>query len=238
MTLNNVPKKIAFLLITLAGGALLQAAPYSYSESTQGFYVSATGGLGLASDPDLGLSIPAVPIDASGETDTDLGFGASAAFGYEINHFRFELEYSYRQNDGEIAGFPVGPLNPDGVTHDLSFHNLMLNVLYDFYLTDTVYWYNGGGIGVAFVKGDVEGTTTNGTTVSGDDRSAAFAWQLMTGFGYDITQNVALTLGYRIYSTSSADLNFDLPNIPNADVDADVDTPFINAFELGVRYNF
>lgn len=205
--------KIGLLTVILGVVALswAHASPYSYTPSNRGWYISGAFGLGIPSDPDYSIA------GGQAEVDTDLGFAGAFAVGYDWNHLRFELEYSYRQNDGKLNGATgVGLAN--GQQADFEFHSLMFNMLYDFYLTDSVYWYNGVGLGISFV--DL-------STTGGSADEAVFAWQLMTGVGFDITHNVALTLGYRLFTTR--DLNVSIAN---------ADTPFINALELGIRYNF
>lgn len=217
-------------LSTLLIHASLTASPYSYSggDSRDGFYISAITGAGIPTDGDMD-STNLTP-NINGEVKHDVGFGIAAAIGYSWNNFRFELEYAYRQNDGDfqnanIAGIPVVGLN--GTSADLDFHGVMFNVLYDLYLTNDLYWYNGGGIGVSFIKAK----TSSALLLNNNDSQTEFAWQIMTGLGYNLTENIALTLGYRLFSTTDPEFDFG-----NAKIE--VETPFINSIEAGVRFNF
>lgn len=212
--------KKAFFAIALACASLTlaHAAPYTYSKSTQGWYISANVALGMATDPDVSASG-----FGSGEADTELGFGTAIAGGYEWDHYRLEFEYSHRFNNGEIANPTIaGAGGIGGQGADYRFNSFMLNFLYDFYLTDDVYWFNGGGIGFSRVKFE---------TTGGSDYNTVFAWQLMTGLGLDVTENVALTLGYRLFTTRN-------PDVDILGTTYEAETPFINSIELGIRYNF
>lgn len=212
-------KKLLFTLaLACLAVATAQAAPYSYSKSTQGWYIASNIGIGLISDPDVSANNGLLP--GSGEADTDPGFGITFGGGYEYNNMRFELEYSHRVNDGSITN-ATGILT-NGTDAEYSFNSFMFNFLYDFYLTDAVYWYNGLGLGFSRVKFE---------TNRGDDTATVLAWQLMTGIGYDLTENVALTFGYRLFTTRDPDFNIGGWNY-------DAETPFVNTLELGVRYNF
>ncbi len=208
-------KKVFSVVVAIAALSFsLNAAPFSYSQSMQGWYMSGTAGLGLPSDSDYSNNI------GSGSVSSDLGFGVAAALGYEVGNFRIEAEYAYRKNDGDIESF--NGVAVSGKKADLSFHAIMVNLLYDFYLTDSVYWYNGGGAGVSF---------TNVKTQFGSDDDTVFAWQLITGLGFDISNNVSLTFGYRIFK--ALDSNYTLANTA-----VKTENPFINSLEMGIRYNF
>lgn len=206
-------KSFLALFISLAACAAAYAAPVSYANSNAGWYAAGNLSMGMATDPDVratGLG--------NGEIDTDIGMGIALAGGYEMGNFRIEGEYSFRQNAGNSANMPL--LVDQSL--DFRFHSFMVNVYHDFYLTDEVYWFNGFGLGVSFVKLKAPG---------GDDRDSVLAWQLMTGFGYDLTENIALTFGYRLFTTRDPSFN-----INNSIYQAD--TPIINSLEVGIRYNF
>ena len=206
-------KALLTLLVGLAGCVLAQAAPYTYTQSNEGWYVAGNLSMGTATNPDISIS-PA----GTGEIDTDLGYGIALAGGYEWDGLRLELEYAFRHNDGNIKN-NTAMANQNA---NFAIHSLMVNALYDYYLTDEVYWYNGMGLGLAFAKLSSPG---------GSDSDTVLAWQMMTGIGYDLTENIAITFGYRLFTTRDPDLTIG-GNRYNTE------TPIISSVELGMRYNF
>jgi opacity protein-like surface antigen len=59
--------------------------------------------------------------------------------------------------------------------------------------------YAGGGAGMAFSKMNVSGPGA----VTGKDDIERFAWQALAGFGYDLTDRVKLSLGWRYLDLGS-----------------------------------
>jgi len=188
----------------------LQATPYNYAENYSGFYVTSFGGVTVGTDKKTNSG------GLTGNIKPDIGHIVSLAAGYEWRHMRFEVEYAYRSLNGTFSNTNVAAL--ENTDADYRINSVLVNAFYDFYLSDSLFWYNGLGFGAAWVKLRAFGRNNRDTT---------FAWQIRSGAGYDITEHIALLLGYRLFSTTKANFN-----------NLNVNTPYISSFEFGVRYNF
>ena len=141
--------------------------------------------------------------------------------------WRLELEYSYRNADYDsYSGSGTFPASP--IEGNYTSHNLMVNALYDLNFDTSYYWYAGGGLGFSRSKLDLSGL--------GSDGSFNFAFQIMTGIGYRITQETALYFGYRLFGTLEQEYRF---HPGGARIESDVKGPNImHIFEAGVRFDF
>lgn len=79
--------------------------------------------------------------------------------------------------------------------------SVMANAWRDWYLTERLGFYGGGGIGAGGYR-----LTVNDTIVSGYGHVGGFAWQAGTGTTYRITERTTLDLGYRFFDTVSDSL--------------------------------
>ena len=208
-------KLIAILCLGIAATITAQAAPFSYSNNSEGFYFAGSLSALVSTDSDFNGS--ALGTKFRGETEFETGFGLTTAIGYDFgNNLRAELEYGYKVCN--VDSYQIGATNVKA-SDNLNFNSLMVNVLYDLYVTDTLYWYNGGGIGVA-----------QSTIV--DEDKFQFAWQLMTGVGFNISENVALTVGYRLFTT------VDTITYTDSTGQIETETPYIHGFETGIKIKF
>jgi len=130
---------------------------------------------------------------------------------------------------------------------NMGIHSLMANVFLDFSNKTRVTPYFGGGVGLAFWKYDyavdglaarefhsiygdtVGGTSTDhfiaddyqpGSNISEKDSGTDFAYQLMAGVAFDVTENIKATAGYRLFGI---DNGYDF---------------VAHSTELGIRYSF
>lgn len=179
--------------------------------AAEGFYVSGHAGAVFLNESDntdqSGVSVP---------TDFDTGFGVGGALGYDFpNNFRVEVEITYRESDvdtvdvSEVVG--LGDLDGSG---DVSVIAFMANVYYEIDIDQPVTPYIGVGIGAAVVSAnDVALATTAPPSIPGlqltDDDDTVFAYQVIVGIGYDVTENLTLTLDYRFFGTQGAELDID-----------------------------
>ena len=144
------------------------------------------------------------------------GFNGAVEFGVSYDAWRLGLEVSYRQNkiksstNANVANY-----------NKINALAGMINVYYDYALTEECSLYVGAGLGMAkynFVA--VAGKVETGKCV--------FAWQVLAGVAYDINENWTVEAGYRLFGTSKV-------KISNT---AKIKTPLQNSLELGLRYNF
>jgi opacity protein-like surface antigen len=136
----------------------------------------------------------------------------------------------------------------------------MLNVCYDYAMTEAWSVYAGIGLGAAKVSYTYE-TSTGNTGENGNNNQGAglhglaaatvtalkdrvgknlvkdeysktvFAWQLMAGVGYEFNENWKLTLGYKLFNTAKVKQNI-------AGKEYKIKTPFNHTAELGLTYTF
>ncbi len=177
--------------------------------------------------------------------------GAGCAIGGSRG-VRFEAMLGYR-GDRKIEGQPgffvftdnsPGGLPPHDsggtVLHtDLTTYTVMLNAYKDFGNFGGFIPYVGAGIGAAYHQlGDVSftGNPNLVNTIRGDN-DLAFAWSLMAGVGYQISDKAILDVGYRyidlgrISSQRSDSAGFVNPQINFDDLTA-------HEVKLGLRYHF
>lgn len=74
--------------------------------------------------------------------------------------------------------------------------SVMANAWRDWYLTDRLGFYGGGGIGAGGYRLSVDDGV-----VSGYGHMGSFAWQAGTGTTYQITKRTTIDLGYRFFET-------------------------------------
>jgi opacity protein-like surface antigen len=167
--------------------------------------------------------------------------------------FRGELMFGYRGDrklDGEPGFFDPGPPvgSPIGSPHpvvddplhtSITSYTLMLNGYKDLGNFGGFTPYVGAGVGVAYhIVDDVYFTGNPNLVNSIDgDRDISFAWSLMAGVGYQLSQNTVLDIGYRYIdmgkatSERSDSAGFVNPRVNIDDIDA-------HEIKIGLRYHF
>ena len=194
-------KKVLFGMFGLAAGSLMA----DNAVVTFNPYVAVKGGYSILSKKD--------------NIKYKNGFVGAAEFGVSYDAWRLGLEVAYRQNK----------INEGKTTNDIkevynkiNALSAMVNVYYDYALTDECSLYLGLGLGAAkvnFVEKE-DAKLESGKTV--------FAWQVMAGVAYDINENWTVEAGYRLFNTSKVKMANDKK----------VKMPFASSLELGLRYNF
>jgi opacity protein-like surface antigen len=180
--------------------------------SNQGVYVSLQGGVALTNDSDL------TEAGITGAAKFDTGYALNGAFGYIFGSgLRAEGEIGYTKNDMESLSVNVGrfTITATGFNGHVDILSGMANVVFDFPVDGQVKPYLLGGLGIARVGVDIEGTTSDDTVLAG---------QLGAGANVEINEQVSAGLSYRFFKT--ADLNF-------GGTEADYSS---NRFMLGLMY--
>jgi OmpA-OmpF porin, OOP family len=139
-------------------------------------------------------------------TNYNGGFNAGARAGYMWGPWRFEGEYSYRNNDLQsFAG--AGRLIVTGNTHS---NSIMANAIYDFTFGWPITPHIGAGIGAANIDSGVSLTgarepvlfdNTGFSSVNGS--TWKFAYQGIAGLRYMINPALAVDVDYRYFATPS-----------------------------------
>jgi opacity protein-like surface antigen len=182
-----------------AGAAIAMAFSWTTAQAQEGFYFGPEGGwTGLqgttssvtGTNPVTGQSVT-FPINQS----FDSGWNVGARAGYQWGPWRFEGEYSHRENGGHLTG-PGARFNGSVDTN-----SFMANGIYDFSLGWPVTPHIGMGIGVTEVNGSVS-TPNFGTFSKSSD--TLFAYQAIAGIRYMFTPSLAFDLDYRYRGSSDA----------------------------------
>jgi len=194
---------------------------------------SGTFDTGVPETDDFG-SIPA-DADLAFETDFDTGYTISGQAGYAFeNGFRLEVEAAYSEyNVDGHEELLVGGANIDGVDSavltrgpasganptvgdvladgqgDVTNFGLFGNVFYDIQTGGAFKPYVGGGIGYQWVDVDFRPSDV----AIGDDDDGAFAYQLMAGASYTVTDSVEL-FGQYTFRDTTEDADIPLTLLP------------------------
>ena len=93
-------------------------------------------------------------------------------------------------------------------------------------------FYAGAGVGTAQVK--LDAVTTAGRQAKSNDFK--FAWQVGTGFGYEVTKFLSLDIGYRFFKTRDVDPTL-RDSVGNVSGDEYRFKQNVNEFRAGIRLN-
>ncbi len=204
--------KMSLVKIVIASLTLAAASAMAFENN---FYLRAGGGYNLKTNSrDNNMA-------ASNTIKTKGGYAINAAIGYRfMDIIRFELEAGYM--DSTLNSFTIAGTN---VLRSGSWDQLtaMGNAIVDFQIGDNFFGYLGAGIGTTRhnVQFDLVGMPSSKV----DDW--VFAYQGMTGLGYNITDSIAVTGGYRIMGSSN----------PSGD-GMRLKPPINNIFEGGITFRF
>ncbi|RAZ73902.1 outer membrane protein [Mesorhizobium atlanticum] len=172
-------------------------------------------------------------------------FSAGAGIGYQIDdHFRTDLtgDYLFSSNfHGSTSGFCNTPApNTPCVSSDTSSYSALLllaNAYVDIGTWHGVTPYVGAGIGGAWVKWDtLHNSDADGDFFHQGGKGWRFAYALMAGASYCLTDRVKLDVGYR-YSHINGGKMFEYASDSNVGPGYDRG---INVHEVrgGLRYQF
>jgi opacity protein-like surface antigen len=212
MKLRNV---IAGLVLTSAitasagpmtsGKMISPAAP----ESREGFFISAVGGPVWFQEISLSDTFvfrgDRYKVDL--DVDFETGYGGTLALGYKLNSgWAFGLSVGYYTASADQADFDIKRrgrqlaeirADLDDIDLDLTLVPVNFNITYGFPLTNSIYSYIGAGAGVTYSELDSDSI--------GEGDSWEFGAQGVAGFGFKITDNFGLKLGYRLLYTQVED---------------------------------
>ena len=200
-------KKVLFGMFGLAAGSLMA----DNAVATFNPYVAVKGGYSILSKKD--------------NVKYKNGFAGAAEFGVSYDAWRLGLEVAYRQN--KIKNDKTSNVAIKNRFEKINALSAMVNVYYDYALTDECSLYLGLGLGAAKASFVAKG----GEKL--ESSKTVFAWQVMTGVAYDINENWTVEAGYRLFNTSKVKV---LANAQGAA--KKIKMPFASSLELGLRYNF
>lgn len=143
---------------------------------------------------------------------------------------------------GTIVGQPVGTPNPDvddPIHTSVKSHSLMFNAYYDMGQFYGFVPYVGAGVGAAYHIVDEVYFTENPNLINRieGNRDLSFAWSVMAGAGYQISERAILDIGYRYIDLGKATSGrVDSANFVNPEVK--IDNLAAHEFKVGIRYHF
>jgi opacity protein-like surface antigen len=195
-----------------------------------GWYVSVFGGWSHAKDESGSFTYSSATYYFDLELDD--GFTAGIAVGAQINEWlRGEVELSGNWHDAE--GFADDSAPPTSYILDgdetalFALANLWLEVPIGL---GPLRPYAGGGVGFGRLDLDIE--TSGGSTLF-DDADWGFAWQLGAGVAFDVSESIAIDVGYRYKRIENVDI--ELPDVVGGDVEKDYKS---HNFLVGLRFGF
>lgn len=205
MRITRIVRFALAVMVTVVSVGVFGAAPAGAQ-----MYVGLEAGPAFYMDSELS---PGPGPDLEYETGFNVGGVLGAHF---LDIARGELAVSYRLADTDDAG-------PLPVSGDLGVLGVMGNAYLDLELGDDVPVtpYLGFGIGLGAAFADFRAGSTNV-----EDEDVVFAYNVLAGVGFDVTEEVVLQVGYRYFATTD-------PEIQGVDVELD-----IHELVFGARYEF
>lgn len=252
-------------LLFAAAATALMAAPSLASAQDSGVYIKGQLGYGVISDSEIVAERTINPFDQTlvGDVAGEGNLAAALGVGYDFgNNWRLEALGTRLYNDlGAIGGQP-------NTFAKVTTTSMMANVLYDF--DDFGRWepYVGAGIGVVEGSFSMASTDflndTNTVLVQNpacitatalptsarscivDDDDTNFAWNLIAGFGYNITDNLTWDTNYTYTDMGTFDLTGSIVTVPVAapgtqvvsNLRSDLEDVSSHAVMTGFRYRF
>ena len=237
--------RISAVLCTIALLAAQSVATFADSHmGGSGFYGSIGGGAVLVGDSKKSKAsvkgaVAGVEVVFQGESDWafDFGFGVQGAVGYDFGDFRTDVEAVFLSASFDAT--PAGEVNKNADNGSLSVFGGVASVWYDIDTGTAWSPYLGAGAGGANISAKI--------TAPGDKSDVifsgsgwAFAYQGGAGVQYQLTDSIALDLGYRLFGAISA-------KVKETDKDEETDVTVTTTFEpkimshratLGVKVSF
>lgn len=210
----------------LLKSALLGAAcalAFAGDANANGWYGSIELGANWIADADVQwdeTSAGLLVFSTDTEARFDTGWALIAALGYQLQHWRIELELGWRSNDKDRFDALLVS------TGDLDELTGMYNMAYAFPLSPEVSLSLGGGAGFDYAMLDI---------VNADDGNFSFAYQGIVSLNYALSPDVALTLNYRYLHVLDPEFKDTSAGIGEFYTFDDLSK---HAVTLGVRYTF
>ena len=190
----------ALLLLAPLATLAAQETSDDMTGNDDGFYVRASYAVALPASHKIGTTTH----------DTELGLlGGQLGFGYAVFGLRPEVS----------AGYRTATIENSGGKGSISSLDVIGSVYYDTDGEISLYIGVGGGISSITVKENAEDTGVS---------AVAPAFQAAAGLGYALTEDLTITLGYRLTGTLEADFKDK----------GKQETTLGHNVEIGIRYSF
>ena len=207
----NLIKFLILTAATMTAHAQLSSVPPGFTISASGMFVMMTDSKGPGTDANGDRF--------DGTTTFDGGFGGTVAAGYRVTpRIRGEIELGYRRagiDDSTARHELYQPVRASGIDGHVSTLSLMANGIYA-HEAGRLRPYVGAGIGIARVGVESDAQTVRLTTAgrSGDveipkmsGNDTVFAYQLLAGVGFVLTEKTELRAGYRYLASEDTDID-------------------------------
>ena len=187
----------------LCAAALAAIATPAAARDNSGYFGIEVGGLS-ARDTDVELDI----FDGVDVVDIDykLGVDGDLIAGYDFGMIRAEAELAYKRAEHDeytVTDEGVSTFDADGRT---SVYSAMANLLLDFGSDDSVNFYAGGGLGMAWTTVSIEEGTDDDRIVGKDSN---LAWQLIAGIRAPVWTHFDVGLKYRYFDAGKINDDFE-----------------------------
>lgn len=164
----------------------------------------------------------------------------------KINFQSTEYNYLYLSPNGSLIDQNPNSGYPSILPNEIQIQSLMLNSFYDFKNSSKFTPYVGVGVGVSHIKNKQYPNTERSfgflDNIQIEDTTNNFMWSASLGVAYNVTDNVALDLGYRYIDAGKAKFTNSFDNIyygtPEV-IDTKTEVKIVSQdYTLGIRYNF
>lgn len=163
------------------------------------FYITGIIGASFATLQSGGINPAGDFANTGRSTDSILTAGAAGGVAIDRSGGLLRLEVEGRGRDlltGSTNSFQQATPPFFYATRAADGWSVMANAWRDWYLTERLGFYGGGGIGAGGYR-----LTVDDGVVAGYGHVGGFAWQVGTGTTYQITRRTTLDLGYRFFDT-------------------------------------
>jgi len=243
-------KRILASLVCLG----LLVVPASMAFAAEGLYVAPKFIYGYTQMNKTKMTMSGAASESMNWNKNDSAFGGALAIGYDFNKqaripVRAELEYAlFSEVSGkktqDFEGVLGGDVSMRG-KQKIQAQTLFVNAYYDFRNETPFTPYLGAGIGLAFLRskgsGNIEHTLPFEDSFSiGSKTTTNFAWNIGTGVAYDVTNNIALDLGYRFAGLGKANTKSLTDDFNGIELSFQNKTKnvYMHQLALGVRFTF
>ena len=224
-------------------GLLLMAAcfllPVQAEAAQTGVYVAPKFALNVQHFKGLGIDVDGDEMPGS-DSKNAARAGGALAIGYDFSKrfdvpVRAEIEYGAYGNASQQLGFEdVVAGDSLSAKHTVGIQTLLANVYWDITEFHGFTPYVGAGIGMAFVKSEVDyayHSTFEDETGSFSDTETVFAGQVGLGCSYAFNEYLSADLGYRFLMMDNAEAETAGITMKSKDL-------YAHQFMLGLRMTF
>lgn len=197
----------------------------------RGFYIKGDVGGNITEDIDLKEFFG--PVTPGSKVQLDPGFRAGVTGGYQVTDwFAAEAELGLFENT-------INSITDATRIHDARFANipLLFSAKFQYPNRTGLTPYLGAGLGFSEAIFDVDNITIGGTTLSGSDNTAVFAYQAFAGLRYRLNERMGLSVEYRYFVTESPTWHADITSGAGSNA-LSFGGSQTHAFSLAFEYRF